>query len=148
MFKKLLQILFLVVLVAGCEQASSTLVNIPNVSIDCQLSAGDSSVAANVALVLISKSGCENDFEIPAASTPGIVCSGSGCSGLASSWIDSTSYPVTEIITGSYDLCILIDSDNSGNTGYTTGDIVYEDSVFIDSSSTISASGSSWRVVN
>jgi len=138
----------LFVALAACEKSDTPLISVPQVLLDCEIPECNTSIPTSSALVLLSRSGCTNDFDITASSTATFTCSEIGCSGATSGWIDDAEQTVTEIQSGVYDVCVLVDVDGSGPTSRTTNDIIYENSTLIQSSTPVAASGSNWERVD
>ncbi len=130
---------------AGCENASQTVIGIPNVRVGCTTT--DAGICSNgnpnpvTAFVIMTRSGCSTssiDFDPVATGSSTMTCDINGCDVTISSWTNpSTSEPVTEILTGTMDVCARVDLDNSGSSTPTTGDLVNDDSMTINDSSTI-----------
>lgn len=139
-FRKL-WLLFVFVFMAACENASETVVSIPNVDLTCE-SATDTTcngaVDGNDAFVIMTRSGCGDsaNFEPVAFGSVGLSCTASGCSGTVSSWQDTNNNSVNEIISGRMDVCSRIDIGANDATE-STGDLSDESSVNIQSGQTI-----------
>ncbi len=124
----------LILMFVACEQASDTLVSVPNITIDCNSTDNPSCVspASPTGRVIMTRSGCANlDFEPVASGTVTLTCGVSGCLGTVNSWRDTNGNPVSEILTGRMDLCGLVDFNN--NLQEDNGDLVNETSQSIQS---------------
>lgn len=107
---------FLVLLcLAACDQASDTLVDVPNVTVNCVPSTAsicNAGINGKQVRVIMTRSGCANfDFDPVASSTSSLACTSSGCEATLSSWVDANQNQVEQIITGNMNLCGLIDLD-------------------------------------
>lgn len=135
--------LFALLTIAACEKASDTVVGIPNVRVGCtttdDLDCSTANPSSVRAFVRMTRSGCGSSINFDPVATGSVVmnCDGSGCDGIVSSWTNpETAEPVTEILTGSMDVCAQVDINNSSGLP-DTGDLINEDSRSIISSSTI-----------
>lgn len=137
MNKKNLLIVLIAFAFVACEQASDQVVSMPNVEIQCQETGCNAGLSGDTVFVVVTKSGCANaDFEDVAGGDATVTCNTSGCIGTVSSWIDGNGSSVTEIITGSYDVCAYIDS-TTPFTSQNDGEMMADESVNISSPSTI-----------
>ena len=146
MTKKHFLILLLALAFVACEQASNTVVSMPNVEINCQDTGCDNTLSGDTVFVIVTRSGCGDSasFDPVASGDATVTCSSSGCVGTVSSWTDKNGNDVTEIITGRHDVCGYIDANN--DTSQNTGDMETEDEAFINSSTTIVLD--SWSATN
>ncbi len=129
--------------VAACENASETVINIPNVQVGCTTDDDANCSNLNVnpvtAFVRMSRSGCGSSINFEPIATGSVVmnCDAAGCDGIVSSWINpDTLETVSEILTGRMDVCSQVDINNSSGLP-DAGDLVQEDSINISSSATI-----------
>ena len=138
--------------VSGCDRVEGTTffgdAILPTVNLQCEIPNCSLTVNSSSALVILTKSGCESDFEVVASSTASFSCAIDGCQGTTPAWADSAGDSVTTAPPGTYELCILVDEDNSGNESYTPGDIVFEGEVTLSGADTVTADGPNWRVIN
>ncbi|MEM7646270.1 MAG: hypothetical protein AAF203_05125 [Pseudomonadota bacterium] len=131
--------------IIGCENASETAISVPNVQVGC--TTGDSgdcdsgNVNTPTAFVVMTRSGCSESsiqFDPVATGSSTMSCDTDGCDVTISSWTNpGTSEPVTEILTGTMDVCSRVDLDGSGSSTPTTGDLVNDSSRSISSGATI-----------
>lgn len=149
---RLLQWFFPLIVLSGCDRVEGTTffgdAILPVVTLQCEIPNCSSTVNSTSALVILTKSGCESDFEVVASSTASFNCVIDGCEGTTPGWADSNGDSITTTTPGAYELCVLVDEDNSGNGSYTSGDIVFEEQVTLSGADTLTADGSGWRVVN
>lgn len=138
---KLLIMTCSLMIVAACEKASDTVVGVPEVSVECTAASNsncNASIDGNDVRVIMSRSGCgdEAEFFNPVAVSDGtLTCNSLGCSATLSSWLDASQNSVSEVITGSMDICGLFDLDN--NSGESSGDLTDYRSENIQSNSAI-----------
>lgn len=127
----------------GCENASDTVVNIPNVRVGCtnadSTDCDNTNANGATAYVQMTRSSCSAaNFDPVATGSVTMTCDASGCDGTVGSWINpDTNESVTEILTGSMDICTTVDLDNSGSSVVTGSDLEDETSQTINSSATI-----------
>lgn len=140
-------LVLLALLIVGCDKADSPSVSIPQAQLSCEIPECSSSVTATSALVLLSRSGCTNDFDIAASSTASWSCTSEGCFGATNGWVDDSGENLETLPSGTYDFCVLVDEDQSGSQVYTPGDLVFEDTVSLGGG-ILSAEGSLWTVVD
>ncbi len=129
----------------ACESSSQTLIAIPNVQVGCTTSDDANCSTSNpnssvTAYVRMTRSGCDSiDFDPVATGSVNMTCDSDGCEGVVSAWSNpdsSVTDPVTEILTGTMDVCAQVDLDDSGGLP-NTGDLINEDSQNISGSTTI-----------
>ncbi len=153
LYNKSLCLLFIGVL-AACEKAPDTIVNIPDVRVGCTVDdstgLGNPCSSANInsitAFVRMSRSGCGDslNFEPIATGSVTMNCDTAGCDGIVTDWTNpETSDTVNEILTGRMDVCAQVDLDGSGGLP-DTDDLINEDSQSISSSATITVD--TWSV--
>ncbi len=107
---------FAIVFLTHCQQPTGTesLVNIPSMSLSCASSNCASSSTSARAFVYITTSGCLNiAYGQIATGTGSVSCSGGICSGSISSWTNPSGSPITQIVSGSYAVCSIIDITGS-----------------------------------
>ena len=135
-----------VLIVSACENASNTVITIPSVRVGCTSSDSASCSSANpnpvTAFVRMTRSGCESlNFDPVATGSKVMSCDASGCEVTISTWTDPESFDsVTEIMSGTMDLCTQVDLDNSSGLP-NTNDLVNEDSRNLSSSDTLTVDG-------
>jgi|GEM_PF-2900933 len=124
-----LALLFSGFIVLSCslmEEEVIPMSDLPIVELSCELSACNSSVVANNALVFFSVSECDQEFDILYSSTSSLTCSSNSCSGQTSGlWFDATGTLVSEVDEEGLFLCVHIDVDDSGPGSFSSGDILY-----------------------
>jgi hypothetical protein len=141
--KNLFKIFFLYLIfiftIVSCEKSSQTLISIPAVRIECANS--DSTVCSTInngklVRVVMTRSGCANQYYEPVATgSTYLTCISTGCSALISNWTDSNNNSVNEILTGSMDICGLIDLNDNLNED--TGEVRHSSDSNIQSSAQI-----------
>ncbi len=133
---------------AACENASETVVGIPNVQVGCNTT-DDPGCPANgspTAFVRMSRSGCGDSINFEPIATGSVVmnCDSTGCDGVVTTWTNpETSDSVNEILTGRMDICSQVDLNDSGGSP-DTGDLINEESRSINSSVTLTVE--TWEV--
>lgn len=144
--KNLKYFLMILLLVStGCENASETVVNIPNVRVGCTTTDSANCFNGNpnppTAFVVMTRSGCSESsiqFDPVATGSSAMSCDANGCDVTIAVWTNpGTSEPVTEILTGSMDVCARVDLDGSASSTPTAGDLVNDSSRLISSDNTI-----------
>ena len=143
--KKLLWITVLLLLFSACEKASNTVVGMPNIAVDCREAGCNTTLNEDTVFVIVTKSGCANaDFDPVASGSTNVSCTASGCTGSVSSWVDANGNSVSEIISGTHDICSYIDSIS--NTKQDAGEMVSVESKLITSDSSFTVE--TWTVGN
>ena len=131
---------------SSCESSKGQPVSIPSFLISCDISECNSSVSGQ-GFVFLMKSNCpdpgELAFEPTASGNTVLSCSSSGCSGTVSSWSDPNGSPISEILSGSYQVCSYVDSN--GNLAEESGEPEHESREVITDSTPIQLT--TWGVV-
>lgn len=107
-----LSLLFFVVV--SCEKADQKPISVPSATISCTSSSCTGHSGPYTATVIYTRSGCGADqsgFDDVATGSVTVSCGVSGCTGTVSSWFKD-SITVTEILSGTYDICGHIDFNN------------------------------------
>lgn len=136
--------------ILGCEQSSDTVINIPNLQLECSLSDSGLCSSGNpqtvTGFVRLSRSGCGDSLSYDPVATGSVLmnCDAAGCDGVVSAWTDpETNMSVNEILTGRMDICSQVDLNNSSGLP-DSGDLVNEDSQTITTDEAITVD--SWSV--
>lgn len=139
-FARFAAALLILLVFAGCEDSSTTLVSIPNVNIECSSSLNsecDADLDGNDVVVIMSRSGCGDSvsYEPVASGSSNLECDGTGCTATVDTWFDDNSNSVTEVITGRMDVCSRITV--AASNVQSSADLVSEESEDINDSQSL-----------
>jgi len=141
MMKKIIFAAIAMLVLNACESAGSGVpVDIPDVAIDCDTGDCQGAGASKDAYVYYTLSGCNPDqveFALAATATLNVSCSGAGCTGIATTWRNSTGQVITQIPSNRYYVCAWIDingdaePDAADEFGDTTQSVVDDSGITI-----------------
>lgn len=106
---------FFLLCLTQCQTSvgSSTPVSIPTVQISCSSGNCASASGSHSVLVYLTTSGCENiSYGQVATGNARASCSSGTCTASVSSWTNLNSTTITQVSSGVYDFCALIDLDD------------------------------------